>query len=150
MPLLVGYTTGVFDLFHIGHLRLLQAASQHCDQLIVGVATDEMTLARKGILPVVPFEDRCEIVSSIKGVCRVVAHGKTDDLGDWEVIHYQRIFKGSDWQGSPRFNQLSDEFAKRGIEVIFFPYTMRISTTLLRARLASTSQPPYDLVVGGA
>lgn len=136
MTALLGYTTGVFDLFHVGHLRLLTAARERCDQLVVGVATDEMAATSKGISPAIPFEDRCAIVSAIKGVSRVIPHRKIDDLADWEALRYNKLFKGSDWQGHPRFVELSAEFAARSIEVVFLPYTSHVSTTLLRGHLA--------------
>jgi glycerol-3-phosphate cytidylyltransferase len=103
----------------------------------VGVATDEMAAANKGVRPAIPFEDRCAIVSAIKGVADVIPHRKIDDLADWEALHYNRFFKGSDWLGHPRFVELSASFAARGVEVVFLPYTSHVSTTLLRDRLGA-------------
>jgi glycerol-3-phosphate cytidylyltransferase len=134
MTVIVGYTTGVFDLFHIGHLNLLRAARERCDRLIVGVATDEFASARKGGTPVIPFAERCEVVSEIKGVDHVVTYSRTDDLADWERFSFKRIFKGSDWKGHPRWAQLSHV----DVEIVFLPYTESISTTLLRQRIQAS------------
>jgi glycerol-3-phosphate cytidylyltransferase len=127
----VGYTTGVFDLFHIGHLNLLKAAREQCDRLIVGVATDELAFDRKGASPVFPFLERCEIVRNIRSVDQVVTYARTNDLEDWRRLGFKRMFKGSDWKGHPRWAQL----AQVDVDVIFLPYTEDISTTLLRKRL---------------
>lgn len=131
----VGYTTGVFDLFHIGHLNLLKRAKHHCDHLVVGVATDELTERLKGFRPYVPFVERIEIIKSIKYTDEVYVQDKIDEIGDLQRIQFSRIFKGSDWEGSDKWNNLKQEFQKKGVEVIFFPYTNVTSSTKLKARL---------------
>jgi glycerol-3-phosphate cytidylyltransferase len=131
MSKIIGYTTGIFDLFHIGHLNLLRAARERCDHLIVGVATDELGRGRKGIGPVVSFAERCEILRELRCVDQVETYARTDDLSDWRRLGFHRMFKGDDWEGHPRWQALADV----DVEVIFLPYTDRISTTILRKRI---------------
>ena len=136
MSEIIGFTTGAFDLFHAGHLNLLKAASERCDRLIVGVATDEFAAQRKGIWPVVPFAERCEIVRNIKGVEAVFPHFRIDDVEDWKKHKFKRMFKGSDWKGHPRWTALR----RLDVELVFLPYTEHISTTLRRESLNGASQ----------
>jgi glycerol-3-phosphate cytidylyltransferase len=131
----IGYATGVFDLFHIGHLNIIRQARERCDRLIVGVSTDELVEREKGRLPVIPYEERAAIVASIEGVGRVVPQQSMDKLSAWEEFRFSRVFVGGDWRGSERWNTLEREFASRGVEVVYFPYTQHTSSTLLRATL---------------
>src|SRR6185436_18748097 len=101
----VGYTAGVFDLFHVGHLRLLQNAAGLCDRLIVGVSTDEL-VSYKGKSPVVPFEERMEIVRSVKGVSAVLAQSDVDKFAMWQKLQYDVMFVGDDWHGTEKWNAL--------------------------------------------
>lgn len=128
----VGYTTGVFDLFHIGHLNLLSRAKNQCDKLIVGVTTDELCQDLKGKLPVIPFEERIQIVEAICYVDEVVAQNKIDEIGDWERLAFNIIFKGSDWKGSEKWRNLEGKFRKLNVEVMFFDYTETTSSTAIR------------------
>ncbi len=132
---IVGYTTGVFDLFHIGHLNILKRASSQCDELIVGVTTDELALELKGKKPVICFEERLDIVSNIKCVEKVYPQEKIDEIGDWEKLSFDIIFKGDDWKGTEKWKHLEEEFAKRGVKVCFLPYTKTTSSTLLKTAL---------------
>lgn len=129
---IIGYTAGVFDLFHIGHLNILKNAKNNCDYLIVGVATDKLCESIKGIKPYIPFEERIEIVKSIKYVDKVIVQEKTDEINEWHKLKFQRIFKGSDWDGSEKWENLKVEFQKKGVEVIFFSYTKVISSSKLK------------------
>lgn len=131
----VGYTTGVFDLFHIGHVNLLKRAKLECDYLIVGVTTDELAFKRKQRMPVVPFVERMSIVESIKYVDEVVPQVDINELEDWRNLKFDKIFKGDDWKGTERWTRLEEEFATRGVEVNFFQYTEHTSSTKLRAVL---------------
>lgn len=131
----IGYTTGVFDLFHIGHLNLLQNAKGLCDELIVGVTTDELCLQLKGKLPVIPFTERKSIVEALRIVDKVVPQAKIDEIEDFEKFNFQRIFKGSDWKGSDKWNALETRFAEMGVEVIYFDYTETTSSSLIRTVL---------------
>ena len=135
MKRIIGYTTGVFDLFHIGHLNILKRAKTQCDELIVGVTTDELCMKLKNKVPVISFDVRCSIVESIRVVDRVVPQDRIDELADHELYGFNRIFKGSDWEGSPKWNALEKEFALRGVEVIYFEYTASTSSTLVRSIL---------------
>ena len=128
----IGYTTGVFDLFHIGHLNILKKAKEQCDYLIVGVTTDEEVKRVKNKIPIICFDERKEIVQSIKYVDQVVAEHDTDKLKAWESLRYNIIFKGDDWKGSAKWDKYEEEFSKLNVEVCYFPYTDGTSSTILR------------------
>lgn len=131
---LVGYAPGAYDLFHVGHLNLLRRVRLECDYLIAGVVSDQVALEQKGRLPVVPEDERLEIVASLDVVDEAVMEWTTDKLETWERVRFDVIFKGSDWIGSPKWTELEREFAQRGVRVVYLPYTHHVSTTLLRAR----------------
>lgn len=127
----VGYTTGVFDLFHIGHLNLLKQAKDNCDYLIVGVTTDEETIRIKNKKPIIPFEERIEIIRNIKFVDKAVPEESSNKLVAWDIYKFNVIFKGDDWKGTLKWVQYESEFTKLGVDVIYFPYTDGTSSTLL-------------------
>jgi glycerol-3-phosphate cytidylyltransferase len=127
----VGYTTGVYDLFHIGHLNLLKRAKEKCDFLIVGVTTDEETLRIKNKNPIIPFKERIDIVSSIRYVDKAVPESNTNKLLAWEELKFDAIFKGDDWKGTPKWKKYEEEFPKRGVDVVYFSYTKNTSSTLI-------------------
>lgn len=135
MTKVVGYTTGVFDLFHIGHLNILKKAKQECDYLVVGVTTDEEVQRVKNKKPIIPFEERVEIVRAIRFVDEVVPEDDTDKLKAYETVKFDRIFKGDDWKGTPKWNKYEEEFAKKDVEVIYFGYTKGTSSTEIRSVL---------------
>lgn len=124
----VGYLSGTFDLFHIGHLNLLQRAKEQCDYLIVGVHESG---AWKGKETFIPFEERKAIVGSIKYVDKVVKSYE-EDKDAWDEFHYDRLFVGSDYKGTDRFNRYEEYFEDKGVEIIYFPYTQGTSSTQLR------------------
>jgi|SRR5690554_437716 len=130
--IIIGYTTGVYDLFHIGHLNVLKRAKSQCDYLIVGVTTDELSLSRKGKTPVIPLIERMEIVRNISFVDEVVRQEHMDKFEAWEKHKFDRMFVGSDWKGTDKWNQMEIDFAKVGVEIIYFPYTDSTSSTKLR------------------
>lgn len=132
---IVGYTTGVFDMFHIGHLNILKRAKEKCDYLIVGVSTDELCESYKHKKPVIPFEERKEIIESIRYVDQVVPQLNRDKFAAWEKYHFDVMFVGDDWKNSPLFNELEQKFASVGVKIVFFPYTKGTSSTLLRDKL---------------
>lgn len=132
----IGYTTGVFDLFHIGHLNVLSSAKSMCDRLVVGVTTDELAEARKAKRPIIPFEERCEIVQAVRYVDKVVPQETMDKFKAWEQWKFHKMFVGDDWKGTEKWNKLEVEFATRGVEIIYFPYTKHTSSSLLREVLA--------------
>lgn len=127
---IIGYTTGVFDLFHIGHLNLLRRAKEHCDYLIAGVTVDEL-VAYKHKRAVIPFEERIQIIQAIKYVDKAVPQTSMDKMAAWEKYHFNVMFVGSDWKGTPKWNVIEEEFSKIGVKIIYFPYTQGVSSTLL-------------------
>ncbi|HEV7183349.1 MAG: adenylyltransferase/cytidyltransferase family protein [Actinomycetales bacterium] len=133
----VGYAAGAFDLFHIGHLNILKHAKSECDYLIAGVVSDEMLRLTKGVEPVVPLAERLEIVSSIAFVDEAVAETVPDKLDMWRDLRFDVFFKGDDWRGTEKGMRLEREFAAVGVEVVYFPYTMTTSSTVLRRALDS-------------
>lgn len=128
---IVGYTTGVYDLFHIGHLNLLKNAKEHCDYLIVGVTTDEL-VSYKNTKSVIPFEERIKIVEGLKYVDKVVAQSSMDKMAAWKKLKFDRMFVGDDWKGSEKWNKFEEEFAKVNVEIVYFPYTKGTSSTHLK------------------
>lgn len=128
----IGYTTGVFDLFHIGHLNILERAKQECDFLVVGVTTDDLVLARKKKNPVVPFIERKRIVGALRCVDHVVSQDTMNKVDAWKSVRFNRMFVGDDWRGTDVWNEIELEFDKVGVEVVYFPYTNTTSSTLIR------------------
>ena len=133
--MIFGYTTGVFDMFHIGHLRVLERSKAECDQLIVGITTDELSLEEKGKRPIVPFAERRQIVSALRCVDLTVPQTSMDKLAAWESLRFDRMFVGSDWKGTDRWNDLERAFAAIGVEIIYFSYTDSTSSSQLRSAL---------------
>ena len=127
----VGYTTGVFDLFHIGHLNILKRAKEQCDHLIVGVSTDDLVENYKGKRPVIPFSERVEIVKSIRYVDEVVPQISMDKYDAWRKYRFNAIFHGDDWKNSEMYNQLIKEFDGTGVDFVFLPHTQGTSSTML-------------------
>lgn len=134
MEMVIGYTTGVFDLFHIGHLNLLKKAKSMCDKLIVGVSTDELVFY-KNKSPVITFEERIEIVKAIKYVDEVVPQYNMNKLEAHKKYNFDVMFVGSDWQGTEKWNKIESDFNKIGVKVIYFPYTKGTSSTLINTTL---------------
>ncbi|KQO97533.1 adenylyltransferase/cytidyltransferase family protein [Leifsonia sp. Leaf264] len=133
---IVGYAGGAFDLFHVGHLNVLKHARSQCDHLIAGVVSDELLLETKGATPIVPLAERVEILRHIDFVDEVVEEHELDKLATWETVRFDRYFKGDDWKGTERGNRLEARFAAVGVEVVYFPYTMTTSSTVIRQALA--------------
>ena len=131
----IGYTTGVFDMFHVGHLNILRQAKEQCEQLVVGVTTDELCKIRKGITPVVSEQDRMAIISSVRYVDRVIPQTDMDKKRIVKEINADVVFVGSDWKGTDAWNQYEKEFAELGCDVIYIDYTDRISSSILREKI---------------
>lgn len=128
--LIVGYLSGTFDLFHIGHLNLLKRAKKYCDYLVVGIHKDA---SHKGKQTFIPFEERMEIVKNIKYVDEVIESEREDsDVYIKGIVKYDKLFVGSDYKGTERFNRYEEYFADKGVEIIYFPYTEGTSSTQLR------------------
>lgn len=135
--MVIGYTTGVFDMFHVGHLNILRRAKEQCDYLIVGVSTDELVLHDKNKTPIIPFENRCEIIKSIRYVDEVVPQIDKDKLGAYLRLdkRFNKMFVGSDWQGTPQWKKYEEQFAPYGVEIVYLPHTDGISSSLLRTKI---------------
>ncbi len=125
----LGYTDGVYDLFHVGHLNLIEAAARRCEKLIVGVHSDSVVESYKGKRPVICEENRRRIVDAIKGVDLAVINDTRDKLTLWERYRFDVIFIGDDWKGTERWRQFEEMFSTWGVDVVYLPYTKRISTT---------------------
>lgn len=129
----IGYVPGVYDMFHIGHLNILRRARLDCDELIVGAVTDDVVEATKGRRPVVPLTERMEILASVGIVDHVVADDcGSDKLPMWERLHFDVLFKGDDWRGTAKGDQLEASMGAVGAAVVYFPYTNTTSSSLLR------------------
>ena len=124
----IGYTTGVYDLFHIGHLNLLKNAKGMCDKLVVGVTVDEL-VQYKGKQAMIPFEDRIEIVRSIKYVDAAIPQYDMDKLTACKKLGAQYLFVGDDWYGTEKWQAYEQEFAREGIQIVYFPYTKGVSSS---------------------
>ena len=133
--MIIGYTTGVFDMFHIGHLNILKRAKAQCDYLIVGVSTDELVQHDKNKTPIIPYADRCAIVEAIKYVYKVVPQPDKNKFAAWERYHFNKMFVGSDWKGTDAWNRFEEQFAPVGVEIVYLDHTDGISSTILRDKL---------------
>lgn len=131
----IGYTTGVFDMFHIGHLHILEKAKENCEFLIVGVTTDELCFKRKHKYPIINENERTEIVKAIRYVDKVILQEDMDKVKIVKQLGADVVFVGSDWKGSDAWNQYEKEFAKIGCEVVYLDHTDGISSTLLREKI---------------
>ena len=131
----IGYTTGVYDMFHIGHLNLLRRAKEQCDYLVVGVSTDELVQNYKNKTPIIPFNERIEIVSELKCVDKVVPQNDMDKISACIKYNADVIFVGDDWKGTDKWNKIEEELAKYGKDVVYFPYTKGTSSTILREKI---------------
>ena len=130
----IGYTTGVFDMFHIGHLNILKRAKEQCEYLIVGVSTDETVESYKHKTPIIKFEERFAIVESIKYVDKVVPQTSMDKMLAWKELKFDALFHGSDWKGSDMYDKIAKEFSEIGVDVVFLPHTEGISSTMIREK----------------
>lgn len=130
----IGYTSGVFDLFHIGHLNLLKNAKGLCDHLIVGVTSDEL-VAYKNKKAVINHQERMEIVRNIKHVDAVVPQNDMDKFKMWERLKFDIMFVGDDWLNTPKWKSLDEQFKEVGVKIIYFPYTQGTSSTIINQAL---------------
>lgn len=132
---IIGYTTGVFDIFHIGHLNILRRAKEQCDYLIVGVSTDECVESYKHKAPIIPYEQRASIVAAIRYVDEVVPQTSMDKLEFLKLRHFDVMFHGDEWKGTPLYNKYEEEFARYGARIEYLTHTDGISSTILRERI---------------
>lgn len=130
-----GYTDGVYDMFHVGHLNMIHQAKEYCDYLIVGVHADDVVQEYKNCSPIVNEIDRCKIVSAIKGVDQAVITRFRDKIELWKLYHFDVIFIGDDWKGTERWNHFEKALNALGIDVIYVSYTKGISTSEIRKKI---------------
>lgn len=140
--MVIGYTTGVFDLFHIGHLNLLRNAKSMCDKLVVGVTTDDL-VSYKNKRAIIPFEERIEVVRSIKHVDAVIPQQSMDKMEIWRKIHFDMMFVGDDWFETNKWKDLEQEFISVGVRIVYFPYTKGTSSTLINDTLLKLRDDSY-------
>lgn len=129
----IGYTTGVYDMFHIGHLNLLKCAKGLCDKLVVGVTVDKL-VKYKGKKATIPFDERIEIVRACKYVDAAIPQYDMDKLQVCKKLGASIMFVGDDWYNTDKWNKYEEEFAKEGIKIVYFPYTKGISSTILKKK----------------
>lgn len=132
--MIIGYTTGVFDLFHVGHLNILRNAKGLCDRLIVGVSTDELVLY-KHKKPVITFDERIEIVRSCKYVDVAVPQYNMDKIDAFNRYKFSKMFVGDDWYKTKKWDSIQEELIKKGVDIVYFPYTKSTSSTLINETL---------------
>lgn len=130
----IGYTSGVYDLFHIGHLNLLKNAKGMCDKLLVGVTVDEL-VKYKHKKAIIPFAERLEIVRNIKCVDAAIAQEDIDKLKMWEKIHFDILFVGDEWYNTPSWQDMEKKLKAVGVRIVYFPYTKSTSSTIIRNTL---------------
>lgn len=135
----VGYTTGVFDMFHIGHLNILKRAKEQCEFLIVGVTTDELCLNRKNKTPIINEKDRMAIVEAIRYVDKVVPQTDMEKIRPVKELGADAVFVGSDWKGTEAWNNYEKQFAEVGCTVVYLDHTDGISSTILRDKISNVS-----------
>jgi len=133
--MIIGYTSGVFDLFHIGHLNLLKKAKENCDYLIVAVSTDELVKEYKNKTPVISFEERKSIVEAIRYVDKVIPQTNRDKISTYNSLKFDVMIVGDDWKDSEIFSQVEKHMKKHGGWVKYVPYTNTTSSTFLRQKL---------------
>lgn len=127
--IIIGYTTGVFDLFHIGHVKILQKAKSLCDKLVVGVSTDALVKKYKNKKPIIPFSERVEVIKNNKCVDLVVSQNSLDKFKNWNKLKYDVMFVGDDWYATKKWKDLDKEFRKLGVKIVYLPYTKKTSST---------------------
>lgn len=140
--MVIGYTTGVYDLFHIGHLNLFKNAKGMCDKLIVGVTVDEL-VQYKGKQAMISFDDRIELVRSCKYVDAAIPQYDMDKLSACRKLGASYLFVGDDWYGTDKWKKYEDEFEKEKIKIVYFPYTRGISSSKINEVLNAVRK--YDL-----
>lgn len=131
----IGYTTGVFDMFHIGHLNILRRAKEQCEHLIVGVSTDELVREYKHKTPIIPYDERAEIVGAIKYVDEVLPQTAIDKYEAWNNLKFNVLFHGDDWKGTDLYLNLEKKFNSVGVDIVYLPHTSGVSSTSLAEKL---------------
>lgn len=135
---IIGYTTGVFDLFHVGHLNMLSNAKSMCDRLIVGVSTDELANYKNKKI-VIPYDERIQIVKNIRHVDAVVPQESMDKFEAWKRLKFDIMFVGDDWYGNPKWETYEKQLAEVGVKIIYFPYYKGTSSTRIKEIISKLS-----------
>ena len=135
MEKVIGYTQGTFDMFHIGHLNLIKNAKRHCDYLVVGVNSDDLVESYKNKRPIIPLDERVEIMRAIKYVDEVIVTNTLDKKEIWEKVRFNEIYIGDDWKGNERWEKTVKQMEQLGAKLVFLPYTKDTSSTMLREKL---------------
>ena len=148
MAVRIGYAPGAYDLFHVGHLNILRHAKANCDYLVAGVVSDEMCALTKGRLPIIPVVERADIVSHIRYVDEVYIEQTREKTDSWRDLRFTHIFKGDDWRGTIKGDRLESDFRGLGVEVVYFPYTVHTSSTMLRRVLDAIAGPETKTATG--
>lgn len=139
--MITGYVPGAWDMFHIGHLNILLRARAECDRLMVGAVTDAALFAAKGKQPMVPLAERMQILAAL-GLVDEVVIDQGSKLDVWHRHPFDVLFKGDDWLGTPKGDQLVADMATVGVRVHFFPYTESTSSTKLRGVVTTRPTSP--------
>ena len=142
--MIIGYTAGVFDLFHIGHINILRKSKELCDYLIVGCTIDKIVFKRKNKFPVIPYLERIEILKSIKYVDKVVPQNSMDKMLAYQKYKFNMMFVGDDWKGDSKWQELEKKFKKFGVKIIYFPYTNSTSSTKIN-KILDTYSTSFDI-----
>jgi glycerol-3-phosphate cytidylyltransferase len=139
---IIGYTTGVYDLFHVGHLNVLRNSKNFCDKLIVGVTTDEL-VSYKNKKSIIPFHERLEIVRSNQYVDVAIPQHTMDKFDAWKKLKFDIMFVGDDWYKTPKWEEIENKFKEVGVQIVYFPYTQGTSSTLINEILLKERERLY-------
>ncbi len=132
----IGYTTGIFDLFHKGHVNFLKAAKSFCDFLIVGATTDELAEQEKRVTPFINLEDRITVLSACKYVDLAIPHNNSDKIRAWKMIKFDILIIGDDWYDSESYNMFEETLKERGVKIIYIPYTSGVSASSIEEKIS--------------
>ncbi|MDR1739445.1 MAG: adenylyltransferase/cytidyltransferase family protein [Bacteroidales bacterium] len=132
---IIGFTAGVFDMFHVGHLNLIENAKANCEHLIVGVNSDKLVETYKGKKTIVPFEERIRIVAAVRAVDETICVDSLDKESIWRIKPFNLLFIGDDWKGNPRWEHTEQVMAEYGVKTIYLPFTKGISTTDIKNKI---------------
>lgn len=138
--IVIGYTTGVYDMLHVGHINLLNRAKSLCDKLIVGVSVDELVQSYKNKTPIIPFEQRIKIIENIKSVDMAIPQYDMDKIAACKKLKVDYLFVGDDWYETDKWKAYEKELEKLGTKVIYLPYTSGISSTAMREKLKNNKE----------
>lgn len=131
---IIGYTTGVFDLFHVGHVEILRKSKSLCDKLIVGVTSDKL-VRYKYKKSVIPYKERIKVVSSCKYVDLTVPQNNMNKISAYKRYKFDVMFVGDDWYNTKKWKEIEESFKKFKVKIIYFPYTKTTSSTKINITL---------------